>query len=135
MKLWIPNIRFGLTSLFFTAVVGGMLLGGTFEENSVKDGYHMLEINRFFMREGHSHGNFMGFFNLFVGLILANLSLSAKQKKIASYAAMAAIFLPIGLFVHGVTGQQTPIGMIGVLGAAIALGLMAYGAWITKVKA
>ena len=92
MKLRLANIRFGVTSLFLTAVIGGMALGGTFNEQSVQDGNHLLSLTRFFLREGHSHGNFMGFFNLFVGLILNNLNLSEGLKKTCSYAAMAAIF-------------------------------------------
>ena len=97
MKLRMPNIIFGLTVLFITAVMGGMTLGVTFNDQSIQDGNHLLTLQRFFLREGHSHGNFMCFYNLFTGLLLNNLNLSDRLRTVASYAAMAAIFLPIGL--------------------------------------
>ncbi|MFY0627438.1 MAG: hypothetical protein JXR07_14145 [Reichenbachiella sp.] len=134
MKLRLANIQFGVTSLFITACIGGMALGGTFNEQSVQDGNHLLNLTRFYLREGHSHGNFMAFFNLFVGLILNNLNLSDGLKKTCSYAAMASIFLPIGLFVKGMmdaSDQAPPIGIIGVLGVAIALIILIYGAFKT----
>ena len=76
MNLRIANIRFGLTTLFITACVGGMALGGTFNDYSVQEGNHVLGLAHFYLREGHSHGNFMSIFNLLVGLILNHLALS-----------------------------------------------------------
>lgn len=134
MKLRMANIRFGFLSLFITAVVGGMALGGTFNEQSVQDGNHLLGLARFYMREGHSHGNFMGFFNLFVGLILANLSLSDGLKKVCSYGAMLSIFLPIGLAAQGFAGAPEnfpPIGLIGIIGIAVALIILIIGSFKT----
>ena len=107
MKLRMPNIIFGLTVLFITAVMGGMTLGVTFNDQSIQDGNHLLTLQRFFLREGHSHGNFMCFYNLFTGLLLNNLNLSERLRTIASYAAMAAIFLPIGLAWKGAMGGVT----------------------------
>lgn len=135
MKLRIANIQFGFVALFISAGVGGMALGGTFNAQSVQDGNHLLSLTRFYIREGHSHGNFMAFFNLFVGLILNNLNLSETLKKVASYAAMAAIFLPIGLFVTGMMGAPAnppPIGVIGILGIVVALVILIIGAFKTK---
>ena len=134
MTLRMTNIKFGFVVLFITAVSGGMALGGTFNQYSIKDGYHMLEISRFFLREGHSHGNFMALFNLFVGIIINNLNLSDKLKKIGSYAAMTAIFLPIGLALNGTFGaeQVPPIGVIGILGVATALVILIIGSFKTK---
>ena len=134
MTLRMTNIKFGFVVLFITAVSGGMALGGTFNQYSIKDGYHMLEISRFFLREGHSHGNFMALFNLFVGIIINNLNLSEKLKKIGSYAAMTAIFLPIGLALNGIFGaeQVPPIGVIGILGVATALVILIIGSFKTK---
>jgi len=130
------NIKFGFVVLFITAVSGGMALGGTFNQYSIKDGYHMLEMTRFWLREGHSHGNFMALFNLFVGIIINNLDLSDKLKKVGSYAAMAAIFLPIGLFLNGVFGADhvPPIGIIGILGVATALIILIIGSFKTAQK-
>ncbi len=135
MNLRIANIRFGVTALFITAVMGGMALGSTFDDQSVQDGNHLLGLARFYMRDGHSHGNFMSFFNLFVGLILNQLTLSEKLKKVCSYSAMAAIFLPIGLAAKGFAGAPNdfpPIGIIGVLGFTVALIILIIGAYKTK---
>jgi Na+/H+ antiporter NhaA len=130
MNLRMANIRFGLAALFVTAV-----MGGTFNDQSVQDGNHLLSLARFYMREGHSHGNFMSFFNLFVGLILNQLSLSEKLKKICSYGAMASFFLPIGLAAQGFAGAPEifpPIGLIGIIGIATALLILIVGAFKTK---
>ncbi|PCH96256.1 MAG: hypothetical protein COB85_03705 [Bacteroidetes bacterium] len=135
MKLRIANIRFGVTGLFVTAVMGGMALGGTFDSQSVQDGNHLLALARFYIREGHSHGNFMCLFNLFVGIILNNLELSERMKKICSYSAMIAIFLPLGLALKGFAGAPAdfpPIGLIGIIGVATALIILIIGAWKTK---
>jgi hypothetical protein len=76
----------------------------------------------------------MSIFNLLVGLILNHLTLSEKLKTIVSYSAMAAIMLPVGLFVKGAMGggDVPPIGMIGVLGVSVALIIMIIGAFKTK---
>jgi len=135
MKLRIANIRFGFTALFVTACIGGLALGGTFNEHSIQEGNHLLGLARFYLREGHSHGNFMSIFNILVGLTLENLVLSERLKKICSYSAMASIMLPIGLFVKGAMGASDdapPIGMIGVLGITIALVILIMGAFKTK---
>ena len=135
MNLRMANIRFGVTMLFISATVGGMALGGTFNDQSVQEGNHLLNLARFYMREGHSHGNFMCFFNLFVGLILNHLNLKENWKKICSYAAMASIFLPVGLLLKGLAGapdDYPPIGMIGIVGIAVALIIMIIGSFKTK---
>jgi len=65
----------------------------------------------------------MSFFNFYVGLILNNLNLSEKLKKICSYAAMASIILPFGLFIKGMMGVSEdvpPFGIVGVIGIVIA---------------
>ena len=136
MTLRMTNIRFGFVVLFITAVAGGLALGGTFNQYSIKDGYHMLEMTRFWLREGHSHGNFMALFNLFVGIIINNLDLSDKLKKVGSYAAMTAIFLPMGLFLNGVFGADNvpPVGIIGILGVATALIILIIGSFKTAQK-
>lgn len=135
MNVHLPNIRFGLVALFITACIGGMTLGATFNEHAVTEGNHVLGMARFYLREGHSHGNFMAFFNIFVGLLLPHLALSAKMKKICSYSAMLAILLPAGLFIKGLMGgieEPPPIGLIGVLGVAVALIILIIGAFKTK---
>ncbi|NQY66457.1 MAG: hypothetical protein HRT72_01855 [Flavobacteriales bacterium] len=51
---------------------------------------------------------------------------------VASYAAMASIFLPIGLFLKGAFSVDAPIGMIGVLGVTVCLATMIMGAFKTQ---
>ncbi|MEQ8323204.1 MAG: hypothetical protein RIC15_08340 [Vicingaceae bacterium] len=135
MNLRLANIRFGLTTLLITAGIGGMMLGGTFNEFSVQEGNHVLGLARFFLREGHSHGNFMAIFNILVGLLLNNLNLSERMKKICSYSAMASILLPLGLFVKGTMGASDdapPFGLLGVVGVVLALVILIIGAFKTK---
>ena len=77
----------------------------------------------------------MSFFNIFVGLVLPHLALSDKMKKICSYSAMAAIILPLGLFTKGLMGggdAAPPFGIIGVLGAVVAIAILITGAFKTK---
>ncbi|MFT5819957.1 MAG: hypothetical protein ACI8ZM_001182 [Crocinitomix sp.] len=136
MNLRIANIRFGFTMLFISAAVGGMALGGTFNDYSVNEGNHVLGLARFYLREGHSHGNFMCFFNLFVGIILNHLTLTEKWKKICSYTAMGSIILPLGLMIKGAMGaaeEVFPIGLIGILCIAISLIILIIGAFKTKM--
>jgi len=135
MKLYLPNIIFGFSVLFLTAFIGGSILGGTFNTQSVHDGFHTLSLQRFFLREGHSHGNFMAIYNVLIGLVLGNIFLSERTKKIASWSAMAAIFLPVGLAWKGMLGGLTdppPVAFIGILGMGISLALVVYGASRTK---
>lgn len=137
MKLRMANIRFGFTALFITACVGGMALGGTFNDYSIQEGNHLLGLARFYLREGHSHGNFMAIFNILVGLVLNNLNLRERAKKWASYSAMAAILLPVGLFVKGAMGaadNAPPIGIVGIIGVSVALIIIIIGSFRTSVK-
>jgi hypothetical protein len=135
MNLYLPNIRFGFTALLISACFGGLALGATFNDNAITDGTHVLGMARFYLREGHSHGNFMAFFNIFVGLVLPHLALSDKMKKICSYSAMASILLPLGLFTKGLMGggdDAPPFGIIGILAIIIALIILIIGAFKTK---
>jgi len=130
-----PNIIFGFSVLFITALLGGMYLGGTFNDESVSGGNHLLSLARFYLREGHSHGNFLCLYNVLVGLVLANLALSEKWKKISSYSAMATILLPAGLFWKGLIGgiaDPPPVAVIGILGFAVSLGAIIFGAWKSR---
>jgi len=67
--------------------------------------------------------------------LLNNLNLSERLGTVASYAAMAAIFLPIGLAWKSAMGGVTeppPVAMIGIPDIAISLGIMIFGAWRTR---
>jgi hypothetical protein len=124
------NIVAGFLGLLLAAC-GGLALGFTFDQFAVRDGDHVLSVVRFYLREGHSHGMPIAFFNLFIGLLLVRVQLSDRLKKAVSILALIAFFLPIGLAVKGAAGAPTdfpPIGMIGVLGILGSSVIMLIGA-------
>ena len=124
------NIVAGFIGLLLAAF-GGMALGLTFDQFAVRDGDHVLSIVRFYLREGHSHGMPIAFFNLFIGLLLDRVQLSDRLKKTCMIFALLAFFLPIGLMAKGAAGAPTdfpPIGMIGVLGVLGSTIIMLIGA-------
>jgi hypothetical protein len=124
------NIVAGFIGLLLAAC-GGMALGITFDQFAVRDGNHVLSIVRFYLREGHSHGMPISFYNLFIGLLLDRVQLSNRLKKTCMILALIAFFLPIGLVAKGAAGAPIdfpPIGMIGVLGVLGSIILMLIGA-------
>jgi hypothetical protein len=124
------NIVAGFIGLIL-AVFGGLVLGLTFDRFAVQDGNHVLSIVRFYLREGHSHGMPISFFNLFIGLLLDRMVLSNGLKKACSILTMFAYFLPIGLVLRGVAGAPSnfpPIGMIGVFAVLATIIIMLIGA-------
>jgi len=62
------------------------------------------------LREGHSHGMTIAFYNLFIGLSLGAVSLSNGLKKTAAIAGLLSFFLPIGLALKGAAG--TPMDFL-----------------------
>ena len=77
----------------------------------------------------------MCLYNLFVEILLNNLNLSDIFKTVASYAAMTAILLPIGLAWKGALGEiaePPPVGIIGILGVTVSLVITVFGAWKTR---
>jgi hypothetical protein len=130
MKNGKVNIVAGLIGLLLAAC-GGIALGLTFDKFAVQDGNHVLSIVRFYLREGHSHGMPISFFNLFIGLLLDRVQLSNRMKNACMILALLAFFLPVGLIAKGAAGAPTdfpPIGMIGVLGVLGATFTMLVGA-------
>jgi hypothetical protein len=130
MKNGKVNIIAGLIGLLLAAC-GGIVLGLTFDKFAVQDGNHVLSVVRFYLREGHSHGMPISFFNLFIGLLMDRVQLSDRMKNACTVFALLAFFLPIGLIAKGVAGAPTdfpPIGMIGVLGVFGATFIMLVGA-------
>jgi hypothetical protein len=124
------NIVAGFIGLIL-AVCGGMVLGLTFDRFAVQDGNHVLSIVRFYLREGHSHGMPISFFNLFIGLLLDRMVLSNGLKKACSILTLFAYFLPIGLVLKGAAGAPSnfpPIGMIGVFAVLGTVIIMLTGA-------
>ena len=91
----------------------------------------MLSIVRFYLREGHSHGMPISFYNLFIGFLLDRVQLSDRLKTTCMILALFAFFLPIGLVAKGAAGAPTdfpPIGIIGVLGVLGSTFIMLIGA-------
>jgi hypothetical protein len=124
------NIVAGFIGLIL-AVCGGMILGLTFDRFSVQDGNHVMSIVRFYLREGHSHGMPISFFNLFIGLLVDRMVLSNGLKKACSILGLFAYFLPIGLVLKGAAGAPSnfpPIGMIGVFAVLATIIIMLIGA-------
>jgi len=124
------NLIAGFTGLLLAAC-GGMALGLTFDQFSVRNGDHIMSVARFYLREGHSHGMPVSFFNLFIGLLLDRVHLSNRLKTTCMVLALLAFSLPIGLVAKGAAGAPTdfpPIGMIGVVGLFGAAFIMLIGA-------
>jgi len=124
------NIVAGFTGLIL-GVCGGLLLGLTFDKFSVHDGNHVMSIVRFYLREGHSHGMPISFFNLFIGLLVDRMVLSNGLKKACSVLGLFAYFLPVGLVLKGAAGAPSnfpPIGMIGAAAIMTTIIIMLIGA-------
>ena len=124
-----PNIVAGFLGILLAAC-GGLALGATFDQFSVRDGDHVMSVVRFYLREGHSHGMPVSFYNLFIGMLVDRVQLSNSLKKTCSILALLAFFLPIGLVAKGASGAAAdfpPIGMIGVLGIFGSAAIMLIG--------
>ncbi|EMO25946.1 hypothetical protein LEP1GSC170_5139 [Leptospira interrogans serovar Bataviae str. HAI135] len=80
------NVVAGFTAMLLAAM-GGFALGATFEANAIKDGQYVLNIVRFYLREGHSHGMPIAMYNMVVGLWIDKIALSDRTKLVASWAA------------------------------------------------
>jgi len=128
------NILAGALALLIGAI-GGLALGATFDRYAVKDGYHVLDLVRFYLREGHSHTMPFALMNLIVGLLIDRLALSDGLKRTCSWLAVAAFILPLALAAKGATGAQPNFPPFGILGALAFIGVMALlamGAWRTR---
>lgn len=124
------NIVAGFIGLLLAAF-GGMALGLTFDKFAVQDGNHVLTMVRFYLREGHSHGMPIAFFNLFIGLLVDRMALSNGLKKACSTLTLFAYFLPFGLALKGACGAPAnfpPVGMIGVFAVLSVIIIMLIGA-------
>lgn len=134
MRYGRANVIVGALGLL-VAGMGGMVLGATFDGNAIKDGYHLLTVVRFYLREGHSHGMPLGLFNLIVGALVDRLTLSDRAKQICSWGAILGFVMPLGLALKGASGASAsfpPIGVIGALGIFAAATCLLVGALGSK---
>jgi len=134
-------MRFGRVNVLAGALgllvgsMGGLALGATFDRYATKDGFHLLTLARFYLREGHSHTMPLALLNLSVGLLVDRLALGDVWKRACSWLAVAAFIMPLGLAAKGAAGASPdfpPIGLIGVVGFVGAALLLAIGAWRTE---
>lgn len=63
----------------------------------MKDGYHVLNLVRFYLREGHSHTMPFAPMNPIVGLLIDRLAFGDGLKRTCSWLAVAAFIVPLGL--------------------------------------
>lgn len=129
MKFGKFNIAVGAIGLLFAAI-GGMALGLTFDKNAIKDGYHMLNMVRFYFRDAHSHGMTFCFYNLFFGLIIDRMYVSDKIKKVGSFMAACSLILPISLLAKAFAGAPAdfpPIGILGAVAFVISIFIILFG--------
>jgi hypothetical protein len=129
-------MRFGRVNVVAGALgllvgsLGGLVLGATFDQHAVKDGFHLLTLARFYLREGHSHTMPISLLNLIVGMLLDRLALSDRLKRACSWLTVLALVLPLGLAAKGAAGAPAsfpPIGIIGALGFVGAVLLLIVG--------
>lgn len=129
MKFGRVNVFAGALGLLL-ASLGGMALGATFDRYAAKDGFHVLSLVRFYLREGHSHGMPISILNLVVGLLVDRLALSDRLKLACSWLTVAAFALPLGLAAKGAAGAPAdfpPFGLLGVAGFVGAVVLLLVG--------
>jgi len=124
------NVMAGAVGLL-VASLGGLALGATFDRYAARDGYHVLSLVRFYLREGHSHGMPISLLNLIVGMLVDRLALSDGLKRACSWLTVAAFALPLGLAAKGAAGAPAdfpPFGILGAVGFIGAVVLLAIGA-------
>ena len=110
------NILVAATVLLLAAA-GGLVLGFTIEPNLASGEYHVSS-QRFFLREGHTHGMPIALLNLLVGLLLPRLALGERGRRALAIAGLGAFFLPITLVLRGLTFPSKAFAPLGLVGAA-----------------
>ena len=115
--------------VLIVAAFGGFGLGLTLDPFFEK-GFAAYPLTRFLLRSGHTHGMLIALINIVVGLSLSRLSLSERGKKACSILTAAALLLPVGLALRGLTnGAMTfaPVVMLGGMSLAAASVLLTAG--------
>ena len=119
------NIYLGLITLI-AAAVGGIILGKTMEPYYI-NGYAQIPLWRYLTKAGHTHGMPFGLINILFGLILSRLTCSDGIKLAVSILTAAALLLPVGVCLRGLTeGAQfckilAMLGGLSLIGACVLL--------------
>lgn len=96
--------------------IGGFCLGFSMDPYFEK-GFYAIPLARMFIKAGHTHGMPFALYNIIVGLLLGQLVLSDKWKRVCSVLAILAFFMPIGLILRGVTGGAMTFAPVALAGA------------------
>ena len=111
------------------ASIGGMMLGLTYND-FFKDGSYMIDLSRALLKAAHTHGQPLAMYNLIFALLINQVVLTDRSRKIASWAAVLSLVMPVGMVLRGLTdGAMTfaPVAMIGVLGFFVSAGFLLAG--------
>jgi len=101
MKTGKMNLYLGAL-VMMAAAFGGFALGKTMDLFFV-NGYAQIPLWRYLVKAGHTHGMPFGLINIAFGLVIARLTCSDGIKRFASAFTAAAILLPIGTCLRGLT--------------------------------
>jgi len=99
------------------AGVGGFCLGFSMDPYFDK-GFYAVTLGRYLLKAGHTHGMPIALYNLIIGSLLGNLTLTDGVKKWCSTLAVLSFIMPIGLALRGLTdGAMTfaPVVLLGSL--------------------
>ncbi len=115
MSYWRLNVIVGGIAIF-VAAIGGFGLGFSLDPFFPK-GFYEIPLWRLLLRAGHTHGMPFALYNLIIGLLLGQLVLSDKWKRICSVCGALALIMPIGLVLRGVTGGAMTFAPVALIGA------------------
>ena len=117
-----PDMQYGRLNVIvggialFVATVGGFALGFTLDPFFERGSYE-LPFWRFLLRAGHTHGMPFSFYNIIIGILVGQLVLTDKWKRVCSVCAALALLMPIGLVLRGLTGGTTTFVPVVLLGS------------------
>jgi hypothetical protein len=110
------NIIAGCVGILIAAV-GGFCFGFSMDPYFDK-GFYAVPLGRYLLKAGHTHGMPISLYNLIIGSLLENLTLTDTAKKWCSTLAVLAFIMPVGLALRGLTdGAMTfaPVVLLGSL--------------------
>lgn len=128
MEKGCANFKIGLIFMAVCAFYG-FYLGYTIDQFLVAEGTYSVNLPRVLMRGAHSHGMLFGLYNMVIGIALGKTDGKATAGKVIAILALAALLLPIGLLLRGLTnGAMTfaPVAAVGGLSFIASLVLSAF---------